>query len=124
MEASLQMILQSLNHVVSGDYNQVWDLTVTTGKYFVVEQALASLRAMQSIVGGAAVFTESPYERAMRDLHCLIPIAGTQQLLECDIGNRAINLAQMRFQQQRRRSKDEDSTLGQFASLFGVSASI
>ncbi len=124
MEASLQMILHSLNHVLSGEYNKVWDLTVTTGKYFVVEQALASLRTLQSIVGGAAVFAESPYERAMRDLHCLIPIAGTQQLLECDIGNRAITLAQMKFQQQRRRSINEDSTFGQSASLFGVSASI
>lgn len=97
IEASRLMVMSSLRHVSAGNYDRMWDLKITTGKYFVVEQALAALRTLQSIVGGAAVFQNSPYERAMRDLHCLIPIAGTQQLLECDIGIRAIAEAQMRL---------------------------
>jgi hypothetical protein len=43
-------------------------------------------RTIQDITGGYGVFEEGPYERHIRDLQCLNPIAGTLKTLTVDLG--------------------------------------
>jgi alkylation response protein AidB-like acyl-CoA dehydrogenase len=86
LETSRLVVEGALDHVDQGGCDPLWDPRLAVSKYHVVQQALAMCRTLQDILGGAAVFEERPYERPIRDLLCLNPIAGTLATLEVDLG--------------------------------------
>jgi alkylation response protein AidB-like acyl-CoA dehydrogenase len=66
--------------------DRAWDPAVAATKYAVLEQARAFLYDAQNILGGRWYYTKWPFGRWMRDLMGMIPAAGTQAILEVDIG--------------------------------------
>lgn len=83
--------------------DELWDVTITTSKYYVVQQAEAVVRGLCYVLGGAAYDREQPYERALRDLHALLHLAGTQATLEVDLGVKAIAEVEQAMARRRRR---------------------
>ena len=90
IESSRLVIASALEHVAGQTHDPYWDPPLVLAKLHVVEQALVVCRMLQDILGGAAVFEAGPYERTIRDLSCLNPIAGTLATLQVDLGIRAI----------------------------------
>jgi alkylation response protein AidB-like acyl-CoA dehydrogenase len=90
IESSRMVLESALEHIGAGAHDPYWDPPLALTKLHVVEQALAVTRTLQDILGGVAVFEAGPYERTIRDLSCLNPIAGTMATLQVDLGIRAI----------------------------------
>ncbi|MEZ4361117.1 MAG: acyl-CoA dehydrogenase [Kofleriaceae bacterium] len=80
----------------------VWDVAITTSKYYAVQQAEAVVRGLAAVLGGAAYDREQPYERGLRDVHACLHLAGTQATLEVDLGIKAI--AEIELRAARRRA--------------------
>lgn len=91
VSTSRLVVNHALERTTSGQHDPMWDSPTAMSKYYVVEKALELCRTAQYVVGGTAVFSGSIYERCMRDFHCLILTAGTQAILETDLGIIAIN---------------------------------
>jgi alkylation response protein AidB-like acyl-CoA dehydrogenase len=66
--------------------DRAWDPAVAATKYAVMEQARAFLHDAQNILGGRWYYAKWPFGRWMRDILGMIPAAGTQAILEVDIG--------------------------------------
>jgi alkylation response protein AidB-like acyl-CoA dehydrogenase len=82
-----RMVVESMLERVDGEvFDSLWDPPLAINKCFVIEQALGMCRTVQDIMGGAGVLESAPYERTIRDLQCLNPIAGTLQTLQVDLG--------------------------------------
>jgi alkylation response protein AidB-like acyl-CoA dehydrogenase len=99
LETSSLVVANALERVRCAGHDRFWDTAIAVSKYYVVNQALDMCRTAQHILGGASVFLESPYERYMRDFQCLVPIAGTQAILEVDLGILAIGEIERRLAQ-------------------------
>lgn len=86
METSRVLLANVLSRIGRGGYDWLWDPPLAVLKCHVVEQALQMCRHIQDITGGYGVFDKAPYERHIRDLQCLNPIAGTMMTLMVDLG--------------------------------------
>lgn len=85
-----------------GEVDRVWDVAITTSKYYVVQQAEAVTRGLAHVLGGAAYDRGQPYERGLRDLHAFLHLAGTQATLEVDLGVKAIAEVEQALARRRR----------------------
>lgn len=90
IESSRLVIAGALERIAAQAHDPYWDPPLAITKLHVVEQALTLSRTLQDILGGVAVFEAGPYERTIRDLSCLNPIAGTLATLQVDLGIQAI----------------------------------
>jgi alkylation response protein AidB-like acyl-CoA dehydrogenase len=97
VESSRLVVANALDHIAAEAHDPHWDPPLALTKLHVVEQALVVCRALQDVLGGAAVFEDGPYERTIRDLSCLNPIAGTLATLQVDLGIRAISEIERRL---------------------------
>lgn len=86
LEASRLTVSTMLDDVDRGGRDTLWDPALAVAKCVVIEHALQMCRTIQDITGGAGVFEQGPYERLVRDLQCLNPIAGTLATLQVDLG--------------------------------------
>jgi alkylation response protein AidB-like acyl-CoA dehydrogenase len=86
METSRVMVSNILSRIARSEYDWLWDPPLAVLKCHVIEQALEMCRHIQDITGGYGVFEKGPYERHIRDLQCLNPIAGTLMTLIVDLG--------------------------------------
>lgn len=91
LETSRMVAADMLGRVDEENHDSLWDPPLAVSKCHVVEQALQLCRTIQDITGGAGVFEAGPYERGIRDLQCLNPIAGTIATLQTDLGILAVN---------------------------------
>jgi alkylation response protein AidB-like acyl-CoA dehydrogenase len=107
IESSRLVIANALEHIAGQAHDPYWDPPLALTKLHVVEQALVVCRALQDILGGAAVFEAGPYERTIRDLSCLNPIAGTLATLQVDLGIRAITEIEQRLRGAAGRAQRE-----------------
>ena len=101
VSTSRLVVNHALERTTCGQHDPMWDSPTVMSKYYVVEQALELCRTAQYVVGGTAVFSGSIYERCMRDFHCLILTAGTQAILETDLGIIAINDIERKIRRNR-----------------------
>lgn len=108
IESSRLVVASALERIAAEAHDPYWDPPLALTKLHVVEQALAVARTLQDILGGVAVFEAGPYERTIRDLMCLNPIAGTMATLQVDLGIRAIT----EIEQRRRRAANEGGGAG------------
>jgi acyl-CoA dehydrogenase len=97
LESSLLVVAGALERIATESHDPYWDPPLAITKLHVVEQALALSRTLQDILGGVAVFEAGPYERTIRDLSCLNPIAGTLATLQVDLGIQAIAQIEQRL---------------------------
>jgi alkylation response protein AidB-like acyl-CoA dehydrogenase len=86
LEASRLVVKAMLEDVERHECDPLWHPPFAVAKCVVIGHALQICRTVQSITGGAGVFEQRPYERLVRDLQCLDPIAGTLATLEVDLG--------------------------------------
>jgi len=86
VETSRIVVKSVLERVATEEYDALWDPPLALTKSHVIEQALQMCRTVQDILGGAGVFEDYPFERHIRDLTCLNPIAGTLATLQVDLG--------------------------------------
>jgi alkylation response protein AidB-like acyl-CoA dehydrogenase len=114
LETSRLVVADALER--SGSENVYWDTGFSLTKYYVVEQALAMWRDAQRILGGAALLTDGPFERFMRDANCLVANAGTQLVLEIDLGVLAIDEVGRR-ETRPKETRDEVRAVGQPAPV-------
>jgi acyl-CoA dehydrogenase len=102
IESSRLVVASALDRVAAEAHDPYWDPPLAFTKLHVVEQALALTRTLQDILGGVAVFEAGPYERTIRDLSCLNPIAGTLATLQVDLGILAVT--QLEHRQRGRKT--------------------
>lgn len=86
IETSTVLVRAALDRVQEEGADFLWEPHLAVLKSHVIEQALALARTIQDITGGYGVFESGPYERHIRDLQCLNPIAGTLATLQVDLG--------------------------------------
>jgi alkylation response protein AidB-like acyl-CoA dehydrogenase len=86
METARLVVADTLERIGRDEQEALWDPALAVSKYHVVGQALEMCRTAQHVLGGAAVFEARPYSRLIRDIQCLVPIAGTLATLEVDLG--------------------------------------
>ena len=86
LETSRLVVQATLEGAERDAFDPLWHPLLAVGKSVVVEHALQMCRTIQDITGGAGVFDLGPYERVIRDLQCLNPIAGTLMTLQVDLG--------------------------------------
>jgi alkylation response protein AidB-like acyl-CoA dehydrogenase len=63
-----------------------WDAVVAAAKYSVLDHVATMLGSAQRLLGGTWYHEEEPLGRWMRDPWGLLPLAGTQAILEVDLG--------------------------------------
>jgi acyl-CoA dehydrogenase len=68
------------------DATSTWDAVVAAAKYSVLDHVATMLGIAQRLLGGTWYHDEEPLGRWMRDLQGLLPLAGTQAILEVDLG--------------------------------------
>jgi alkylation response protein AidB-like acyl-CoA dehydrogenase len=86
LETTRLVVRSALARAGQCQHESYWDASFALAKYHAVEQALAFGRAAQNILGGAAVFESDGFERELRGFNCLVANAGTQLVLEIDLG--------------------------------------
>jgi alkylation response protein AidB-like acyl-CoA dehydrogenase len=86
LETSRIVVSHMLERIDREEHEKTWDAPLAVSKCHVIGEALKLCRTIQDITGGAAVFEHCAYERHVRDLMCLNPIAGTVATLEVDLG--------------------------------------
>lgn len=86
IRAMVDRMLGVLRREPASAADAVWDPTVAVTKYFALEQMSAMLLLAQRLLGGCWYYDDEPFGRWMRDLQGLIPAAGTQGILEVDLG--------------------------------------
>src|SRR6185295_5360204 len=100
LETSRIVVAHMLERIDRDAHETLWDPPLAVAKCHVVGEALALCRTIQDITGGAGVFEGGPFERHIRDLGCLNPIAGTLATLEVDLGVLATNEVERRRRKQ------------------------
>jgi alkylation response protein AidB-like acyl-CoA dehydrogenase len=99
MWASIEACRASVDRMWGGlaaPASLAWNPSVAATKYMVVEAMDDFIRDAQRLLGGRWYFDRWPYGRWMRDLLGLIPAAGTQAILEVDLGVLAAHDAHIR----------------------------
>lgn len=95
VEVSRMMLHRALDRLAWEGFDPRWDSQITLAKYFVSEQAIELARSILRVVGTAG-YKRGPYERYMRDVLSLTAAAGTQDLLEVNLGMEVVRGAQHR----------------------------
>ena len=87
---AIRAVVDRMLELVSRDQespaDMTWNPAVAVTKYFVLEQMSAMLAIAQRLLGGSWYYDDEPFGRWMRDLQGFIPAAGTQGILEVDLG--------------------------------------
>lgn len=103
IETARTVLYDAIERAADGaGVDPVWDVAITTSKYYVVQQAEAVTRGLAHVLGGAAYDRSQPYERGLRDLHAFLHLAGTQATLEVDLGVKAIAEVEQAMARRRR----------------------
>ena len=90
-ETSRTLVYEALGRLTRGETNPYWDPFVSMTKYTVADNAIQVAQAAIGLVGGVGYLKERPFERNLRDFFGLIPGAGSQNILEADLGQYIIN---------------------------------
>ncbi|MFI9203214.1 acyl-CoA dehydrogenase family protein [Streptomyces sp. NPDC053048] len=86
VEASRAIVHRALSRLDAGDGDPVFDPVVSAAKHHVTEQALAVLNEAFRVLGGHAYYGDPRYGMFLREAFGLLAGAGTQDLLEINIG--------------------------------------
>jgi alkylation response protein AidB-like acyl-CoA dehydrogenase len=95
IEASRATLYRALRHMADGAGDPVFDPIVSAAKYFVAEQVQYVLDQAFRVLGGHAYYGDLHFGRYLRDFVGLLAAAGTQDILETNLGAAAI--ARLRF---------------------------
>ena len=85
-ESARACVYNALEHMVSERAHASFDLTYSIAKYIVAENGKEVIDTAMRLVGGKGYLESSHYSRDLADFSALITGAGTQDLLEINIG--------------------------------------
>lgn len=100
-----QTLLDQLDRQQLNPADAAWHPLSASAKYFVVEQARRVIEDAQTVLGGAWYFDGAPFGRWMRDLLGFIPAAGTQGILEVDLGLMTATGAELQATRTKRNTR-------------------
>ncbi|MBP2404620.1 acyl-CoA dehydrogenase family protein [Streptomyces syringium] len=86
VEASRSIVHRALTRLDAGDGDPFFDPVVSAAKHHVTEQALAVLNEAFRVLGGHAYYGDPHYGMFLREAFGLLAGAGTQDLLEINLG--------------------------------------
>jgi len=86
VHVSRMLVEQALLALEEGSASPLFDEIVSTAKYQVTEHALAVAIDALHLMGGRGYACSTPVERYLRDFCGLIPGAGSQDILQTNIG--------------------------------------
>jgi alkylation response protein AidB-like acyl-CoA dehydrogenase len=104
MRAMVERMLAALAHdeaARASVADEAWHPLVAATKYFVVEEATTFVRLAQHLLGGRWYYAQWPFGRWMRDVLGFIAAAGTQGILEVDLGVLACSEIECRAARKR-----------------------
>lgn len=104
IEASRATLYRALRHMVDGEGDPVFDPTVSAAKYFVAQQVQYVLDQAFRVLGGHAYYGDLDFGRYLRDFVGLEAAAGTQDILETNLG--AATIVRLRPRHNRPQGKD------------------
>lgn len=90
LEASRAIVYRALHRASLGITDPEFDPLTSAAKHFVAERAIATAATALRLLGSRGYLAQNPYERYMRDFTGLIPGAGSQDLLEINLGARVV----------------------------------
>ncbi|MGW1005906.1 acyl-CoA dehydrogenase family protein [Streptomyces sp. NPDC002520] len=90
IEASRATLYRALQRMVDGEADPVFDAGVSAAKYFVAEQVQYVLDQAFRVLGGHAYYGDLHFGRYLRDFAGLVAAAGTQDILEVNLGAAAL----------------------------------
>lgn len=93
-ESARASLYRGLERLGSPDLEPYFDPVVSAAKHHVIEQALAASQLALRLVGGKGYSRELPFERYLRDFCAGLTGAGTQDILEINLGIVAISEAE------------------------------
>lgn len=91
LETSRLLLASVLERVDRGEYDWKWNPPLSVLKHHVIAQASELCGSIQYLAGGYAAIGSGPYERHIRDLESLKPIAGTMATLAVDLGGLVVD---------------------------------
>lgn len=86
VESARAMLYHALSHVGSGRAEPVFDPILSAAKYFAAEQIRFVLESAFRVLGGHGFYGTPHLGRYMRDLSGLTLVAGTNDILEVNLG--------------------------------------
>lgn len=86
VESARVMLYHALDHVRSGRAEPIFDPLISAAKYFAIEQIRFVLERALNILGGYGFYGTPHLGRYMRDFAGLALVAGTQDILEVNLG--------------------------------------
>jgi alkylation response protein AidB-like acyl-CoA dehydrogenase len=86
VESARAMVYHALSRVVAGQVEPLFDPVVAAAKCFAVDQIRSVLERAQHVLGGHGFYGTPHLGRYVRDFSGLTLIAGTQDILEVNLG--------------------------------------
>jgi alkylation response protein AidB-like acyl-CoA dehydrogenase len=86
IESARAMVYHALNHFADGRADPVFDPVIAAAKCFAIRQVRLALELAQNLLGGHGFYGTPHLGRFARDLHGLSLAAGTQDILEVNLG--------------------------------------
>jgi alkylation response protein AidB-like acyl-CoA dehydrogenase len=86
IESARAMVYQMLGHFAGGRAEALFDPVIAAAKCFVVGQVRLVLELAQNLLGGHGFYGTPHFGRYVRDYHGLSLAAGTQDVLEVNLG--------------------------------------
>jgi alkylation response protein AidB-like acyl-CoA dehydrogenase len=90
LEASRAIVHRALHRASLGTTDPEFDPLTSAAKHFVAERAIGTATTVLRLLGSRGYLAQYPYERYLRDFTGLIPGAGSQDLLEINLGARVV----------------------------------
>jgi alkylation response protein AidB-like acyl-CoA dehydrogenase len=90
LEASRAIVYRALRRASLGAADPEFDPLTSAAKHFVAERAIETAMTALRLLGGRGYLAQNSHERYVRDFTGLIPGAGSQDLLEINLGARVV----------------------------------
>jgi alkylation response protein AidB-like acyl-CoA dehydrogenase len=86
IESARAMVYHALSHFAGGRAELVFDPVIAAAKCFAIRQVRSVLELAQNLLGGHGFYGTPHLGRCVRDFHGLSLAAGTQDILEINLG--------------------------------------
>jgi alkylation response protein AidB-like acyl-CoA dehydrogenase len=110
VESARVMLYHALSRVADGRTEPIFDPAVSAAKYFAVEQIRFVLERALNVLGGYGFYGTPHLGRYMRDFAGIALAAGTQDILEVNLG--ASVVARARHSSSRAGTNDDHGGIG------------
>jgi alkylation response protein AidB-like acyl-CoA dehydrogenase len=107
LEASRAIVYRALCRASLGSTDPEFDPLTSAAKHFVAERAIAMATTALRLLGGRGYLVQNSHERYFRDFTGLIPGAGSQDLLEINLGARVVRESTRGYRKKRIEEKEK-----------------